>query len=62
MAIINGKMLLILEIEQIKEYEVFKDYGKTVYDKDKIIEAPNVEKLQFSLFWISCSQGILNAS
>ena len=25
-----------LEIEQIKEHQVFKDYGKVVYDKDKI--------------------------
>ena len=29
-----------LEIEQIKEYQVFKDYGKAVYDKDKIGNAP----------------------
>ena len=29
-----------LEIEQIKEYQVFKDYGKPVYDKDKIGNAP----------------------
>ena len=29
-----------MEIEQIKEYKVFKDYGKAVYDKDKIGNAP----------------------
>ena len=29
-----------LEIEQIKEYQVFKDYGKAVYEKDKIGNAP----------------------
>ena len=29
-----------LEIEQIKEYQVFKDYGKPVYEKDKIVNAP----------------------
>ena len=28
-----------LEIEQIKEYQVFKDYGKAVYEKDKIANA-----------------------
>ena len=29
-----------MEIEQIKEYQVFKDYGKAVYEKDKIGNAP----------------------
>ena len=29
-----------LEIEQIKEYQIFKDYGKVVYEKDKIGNAP----------------------
>ena len=29
-----------LEIEQIKEYQVFKDYGKPVYEKGKVINAP----------------------
>ena len=29
-----------LEIEKIKEDQVFKDYGKTVYEKDKIASAP----------------------
>ena len=29
-----------MEIEQIKEYQVFKDYGKAVCDKDKIGNAP----------------------
>ena len=29
-----------LENEQIKEYQVFKDYGKVVYEKDKIGNAP----------------------
>ena len=32
----NWKDPVDLEIEQIKEYEVFKDYGKAVYEKDKI--------------------------
>ena len=40
----NGKNKLKdaidLEIEQIKAYQVFKDYGKTVYEKDKIANAP----------------------
>ena len=41
MATPNGRMLLIidLEIEQIKEYQVFKDHGKVVYEKGKIINA-----------------------
>ena len=29
-----------LEIDQIKEYQVFKDFGKAVYDKNKITNAP----------------------
>ena len=29
-----------LEIEQIKEYQVFQDYGKAVYEKGKITNAP----------------------
>ena len=29
-----------LEIEQIKEYQVFKDDGKAVYENGKIIKAP----------------------
>ena len=29
-----------VEIEQIKEYQVFKNYGKAVYEKDKIGNAP----------------------
>ena len=29
-----------MEIEQIKEYQVFKDYGKAVYEKDKIGNVP----------------------
>ena len=36
------KDVVDLEIEQIKEYQVFKDYGKTVYEKDKIGNAPKV--------------------
>ena len=28
-----------LEIEHIKEYQVFKDHGKVVYEKGKIINA-----------------------
>ena len=34
------KDAIYLEIEQIKEYQVFKDYGKAVHDKDKIGNAP----------------------
>ena len=33
-----------LEIEQIKEYQVFKDYGKAVYEKNKITNAPEGHK------------------
>ena len=29
-----------LEIEPIKEYQVFKDYGRAVYEKDNIANAP----------------------
>ena len=29
-----------MEIEQIKEYHVFKDFGKAVYEKNKIANAP----------------------
>ena len=29
-----------LEIELIKEYQVFEDYGRTVYKKGKITNAP----------------------
>ena len=29
-----------LEIEQIKEYQVLKDYGKSVYEKDEITNVP----------------------
>ena len=29
-----------MEIEQIKEYHLFKDCGKAVYEKDKITNAP----------------------
>ena len=29
-----------LEIEQIKEYQVFKDFGKPVYEKNKITNVP----------------------
>ena len=29
-----------MEIEQIKEYQVFKEYGMAVYEKDKIANAP----------------------
>ena len=34
------KHAIDLKIEQIKEYQVFKDYGKAVYDKDNIGNAP----------------------
>ena len=40
MAIINGRMLLTWKIEQIKEYQVFKDLGKALYEKDRIGNAP----------------------
>ena len=29
-----------LEIEQVKEYQVFKDYGKAVYEKNEVTNAP----------------------
>ena len=34
------KEAIDLEIEQIKEYQVFKDFGKAVYDKNNISNAP----------------------
>ena len=34
------KEAIDLEIEQIKEYLVFKDFGKAVYEKNKITNAP----------------------
>ena len=34
------KEAIDLEIEQIKEYQVFKDFGKGVYDKNTITNAP----------------------
>ena len=34
------KEAIDLEIEQIKEYQVFKDFGKAVYDKNNITNAP----------------------
>ena len=33
-----------LEIEQIKEYHVFKDHGKVTYEKGKIIKRPQTTK------------------
>ena len=36
----KGKDAIDLEIEQIKEYQKFKDYGKAVYEKDKIVMLP----------------------
>ena len=36
----NWKDAMDLEIEQIKEYQVFKDHGKAIYEKDKIDDAP----------------------
>ena len=34
------KEAIDLEIEQIKEYQVFKDFGKAVYEKNNITNAP----------------------
>ena len=34
------KEAIDLEIEQIKEYQVFKDFGRAVYEKNKITNAP----------------------
>ena len=34
------KEAIDLEIKQIKEYQVFKDFGKAVYDKNNITNAP----------------------
>ena len=34
------KEAIDLEIEQIKEYQVFKEFGKAVYDKNNITNAP----------------------
>ena len=38
-------------IEQIKESQVFKDYGKTVYEKYKIVNAPQVISKDQSTFF-----------
>ena len=34
------KNVIDLEIEQIKEYQIVKDHGKGVYEKEKIANAP----------------------
>ena len=41
-----------LETEQIKEYQVFKDYGKAVYEKDKI---GNMKRSEYILSLMSNS-------
>ena len=33
-----------MEIEQIEEYQLFKDYGRTVYEKGKITNAPKADQ------------------
>ena len=39
-----------LEIEQIKQYQVFKDYGKAVYEKGKVIHTPKeYQKLEYTM-------------
>ena len=43
-----------LEIEQIKEYQVFKDYGKAVYDKDRIGNAP--KEIQWKIQGKTCGR------
>ena len=43
-----------LEFEQIKEYHVFKDQGKVVYEKGKVINAPKeYQKLEYTLCLMS---------
>ena len=43
-----------LEIEQIKEYQVVKDYGKAVYEKGKVINAlKEYPKLEYTLCLMS---------
>ena len=43
-----------LEIEQIKEYQVFKDHGKAVYENNKVINAPKeYRKLEYTLCLMS---------
>ena len=50
----KGKDAIDLEIEQIKEYQVFKDYGKTVYDNDKLEMLPrDIKRSEYILFLMS---------
>ena len=43
-----------LDIEQIKEYQVFKDHRKVVYDKSKVLNTPEEhQRLEFTLCLMS---------
>ena len=47
-----------LEVEQIKEYKVFNDHGKAVYEKSKVINAPKeFKKLEYILCLMSNIMG-----
>ena len=51
-----------MEIGQIKEYQVFKDHGKTVYKKDKIGNSPQgYQKIRVHLFFDVKHCGKFNA-
>ena len=44
--------MLITNGGMIKEYQVFKDHGKAVYEKSKVINAPKeYKKLEYTLCW-----------
>ena len=43
-----------LEIEQIKEYQVFKDFGKAVYDKKKLpMHQRDIKRSEYILYLMS---------
>ena len=43
-----------LEIEQIKEYQVFRDHGKVIYEKSKVISAcKEYQKIEYTLCLMS---------
>ena len=48
------KEAIDLEIEQIKEYTVFKDFGKAAYEKNKITNAPEgTKRSEYILYLMS---------
>ena len=48
------KEAIDLEIEQIKEYQVFKDFGKAVYEKNKItMHQKGTKRSEYTLYLMS---------